>query len=124
MSMSIQTLLILIFVGITAGVVAGSLGVGGGIIIVPALVYIFHFSQHQAQGTSLGVLLFPIGLLAVINYHKQGFINYRFVLILVITFVLGGYLGSLISINLPEKTLRKVFGILMLIAGLKMVFEK
>lgn len=110
--------------GILAGLVAGTLGVGGGIIIVPALVFILGLTQHQAQGTSLAVLLFPVGILAVINYSKNGFVNYKFAAILIITFILGSYLGSIISINLPGKLLKKIFGILMFIAALKMIFGK
>jgi len=122
--MTLSDILILIIIGITAGVIAGGLGVGGGIIIVPALVFIFGLTQHHAQGTSLGVLLFPVGILAVINYHKKGYVNYKFVLILVIAFILGSYFGSLLSIHMPARALKKIFGILMLIAGLKMIFGK
>ncbi|MCG8410861.1 MAG: sulfite exporter TauE/SafE family protein [Bacteroidales bacterium] len=122
--MSINELIILIIIGFLAGIVGGSLGLGGGIIIVPALVFIMGLSQHNAQGTSLAVLLFPIGILAVINYTKNGYVNFRFALVLIIAFVLGSYLGSIISIHLPEKILRKIFGIFMLIISLKMIFYK
>lgn len=122
--MSAVDLITLAVVGILAGVVAGGLGVGGGIIIVPALVFIFGFTQHQAQGTSLAVLLPPISILAVINYHKKGFIDYKFALVLIATFVIGSYLGSLVSIHIPAKSLKKIFGLLMLVAGFKMIFEK
>ena len=73
-----QQLIILCLTGILAGFVAGSMGVGGGIILVPALVFLFGFTQHQAQGTSLAILLPPISLLAVIHYHKNNFINYSY----------------------------------------------
>ncbi len=107
-----------------AGIIAGALGVGGGIIIVPALVFIFGMTQHQAQGTSLAVLLFPIGILAVLNYYKKGYVNFKFAIVLIIAFILGSYIGSLISINLPDKALKKIFGVLMLVAGLKMILSK
>ena len=122
--MTVNDIFLLIIVGIAAGFIAGGLGVGGGIILVPALVFIFGFSQHQAQGTSLGVLVFPVMLLSVITYHKKGYVNFKYVFILLLAFVVGNYLGSLVSVNLPAKTLKKAFGILMLIAGTKMIFGK
>lgn len=123
--MDINNLLILLAIGLLAGFIAGGLGVGGGIIIVPALVFVFGMTQHQAQGTSLAVLAIPIGFIAAAsNYHKQGFINYKYALILVVAFLVGSYLGSKVSVNLPAKTLKKAFGILMLVAGLKMFFGK
>jgi hypothetical protein len=122
--MSVNELIILIVIGFLAGIVGGSLGLGGGIIIVPALIFILGFSQHEAQGTSLAVLLFPIGILAVINYTKRGYVNFKFALILMVAFVLGSYLGSVISIHLPAKTLRKIFGIFMLLISIKMILDK
>ena len=101
------------------------MGVGGGIIVVPALVFFYGMTQHEAQGTSLAVLAVPFGFIAAAyNYHKQGFVNYKYAIILVVAFFIGSYLGSLISINIPAKTLKKAFGILMLIAGLKMILGK
>ena len=122
--MTLQSVLILILVGLAAGVLSGMVGVGGGIIIVPALVYVLGFSQHQAQGTSLGLLLLPVGLLAVINYYKQGYIDFKVVAIMCVAFMLGGYLGSKFSLSLPAETVKKIFGVvLMLVAG-KMLFFK
>ncbi len=94
-------------IGLSAGIIAGALGVGGGIIIVPALVFIFGMSQHHAQGTSLAVLLFPIGILAVFNYYRKGYVNFKYALILIVAFVLGSYFGSLLSVNIPDSTLKK-----------------
>ncbi len=122
--MEITDIITLVVVGISAGIIAGALGVGGGIVIVPALVFIFGMTQHQAQGTSLAVLLFPVGILAVMNYNKGGYVNYKFALVLIIAFVLGSYFGSLLSVHLPDKILRKIFGILMLLVGIKMILEK
>ncbi len=123
--MEVNNLLLLLITGILAGFIGGSLGVGGGIIMVPALVFIFGMTQHQAQGTSLAVLSIPIGfMIAASNYHKQGFINYRVALVLVISYVIGSYLGSLLSVNLPAKTLKRAFGLLMLVAGFKMLLGK
>ncbi|NBC83830.1 MAG: TSUP family transporter [Bacteroidetes bacterium] len=122
--MATEQLILLLATGLLAGIVAGFFGVGGGIVIIPALVFIFGMTQHQAQGTSLGVLLFPIGAMAVWNYHKAGFINFKYVFILVAAFVLGGYFGSLISVNLPNQLLKRMFGILMILVGIKMFFGK
>lgn len=122
--MDIQQILLLCLVGLLAGFIAGGMGVGGGIIIVPALVLLFGFTQHQAQGTSLAVLLPPISILAVIKYHQNGYIDYKFAAILAVTFFLGSYLGGVSAIHLPAKTLTKIFGVLMLIAGIKMIFGK
>ncbi len=122
--MEITDIITLVAVGISAGIIAGALGVGGGIVIVPALVFIFGMTQHQAQGTSLAVLLFPVGILAVMNYYKGGYVNFKFAVILIIAFVAGSYFGSLLSVQLPDKILRKIFGILMLVVGIKMILEK
>ena len=122
--MSFNEIIILIAIGFFAGIVGGSLGLGGGIIIVPALVFILGFTQHYAQGTSLAVLLFPVGILAVINYAKNGYVNFKFAAILIVAFVLGSYLGSEISVHLPDKILKKIFGIFILLISLKMIFDK
>jgi uncharacterized membrane protein YfcA len=122
--MDYQQLILLIIIGVLAGIIAGGMGVGGGILIVPALVFFFGMSQHQAQGTSLAVLLPPISLLAVFKYHKDGYINYKFAIVLALAFFLGSYLGGVFAVNLPAKTLRKIFGVLMLVAGVKMIFGK
>ena len=122
--MSTTELITLIIIGLSAGIISGALGVGGAIIIVPALIYFFGMSQHQAQGTSLAILLFPIGLLAFWNYYKSGYVNFKFAVVVMVAFFIGGYLGSLFSVNLPERTLKIAFGILMLLVGIKMIFEK
>jgi hypothetical protein len=122
--MSISIFIILIIIGLLAGFTGGALGLGGGIIIVPALVLIMGFTQHQAQGTSLAVLVFPVALLGAYNYYKAGMVNIKFVIILALAFLVGSYLGSLLSINLPEKILKKVFGFTILIISLKLIFEK
>jgi uncharacterized membrane protein YfcA len=122
--MAFSNVLILAVIGLSAGLIAGALGVGGGIIIVPALVFIFGMSQHHAQGTSLAVLLLPVGILAVVNYYRKGYVNFKYALILMIAFVLGSYFGSLFSISIPDSTLKKLFGVLMLGVGLRMIFGK
>ena len=121
--MSISTLIILLLVGFAAGILSGLVGVGGGIIIVPALVYFVGLSQHAAQGTSLALMLPPIGILAAMNYYKSGMLNVKYALIIALAFVIGGYFGSKISITyINEAMIKKVFGVIMLVAAIKLVF--
>jgi uncharacterized protein len=122
--MRVQEILLLLLIGLVAGIMAGGLGIGGGIIIVPAMVFLFGFTQHQAQGTSLAVLLFPVVSLGVWNYFKAGYVNFKFVFIIIIAFVLGSYIGSYISVHLDAKILRRIFGIFLLLVSLKMIFNK
>jgi len=122
--MSISMLLILLGIGIITGVLAGMLGIGGAIIMTPALLYFMGFSQHMAQGTSLAVMLPPIGIIAAYNYYKAGEVNIKFALILAAAFLLGSYFGSKLALNLPQETLRKMFGVLMLLVAAKMLFTK
>src|ERR1700742_4469587 len=123
--MSVPTIILLLIVGVLAGMLSGLVGLGGGVIIVPALVYLLGFSQHQATGTSLGILLLPAGIFAVLNYYKKGYIDVKVVLLIFAGFLLGGYFGSKISLSLPEATLKKVFAIaLLLIAGKVLFFDK
>ncbi|HSO88386.1 MAG TPA: sulfite exporter TauE/SafE family protein [Draconibacterium sp.] len=122
--MSVAHLIILIIVGILSGLLAGVFGVGGAIIVIPALVFILGFSQHEAQGTSLAFMLPPVGILATWNYWKAGQVNWKIALILSLTFVVGSYLGSHFSINMSDKLLRRLFGILMILVAIKMIFSK
>src|SRR5688500_16531032 len=121
-TMTVQIVLIIILIGLFAGMLSGMVGVGGGIIVVPALVYFLGFSQHQAQGTSLGLLLLPVGILAVMNYYKAGHIDIKVVAIMCIAFVIGGWLGSKYSLSLPQQTVKKIFAILLLVVGARMLF--
>jgi len=120
-SMTIQVVLLLLLIGLAAGILSGLVGVGGGIIVVPALVFALGFTQQQAQGTSLGLLLLPIGIFAVINYYKQGYIDIRVVVIMSIAFIIGAYLGSKFALTLPEKTVKRIFAIILFWAGIKML---
>ena len=122
--MNANEILLLLGIGLLAGTVGGSLGVGGGIVIVPALIFLFGFSQHTAQGTSLAVLMFPVAIIGAYNYHKNGYVQIKHALIILIAFAVGQYLGSLLSVHLPAKTLRSIFGIFVILMGLKMVFGR
>jgi uncharacterized membrane protein YfcA len=122
--MSAQIILLLLLVGLFAGFLSGFVGVGGGIIIVPALVYFLGFNQHTAQGTSLGVLLLPVGIFAVMNYYKAGYLDIKAALFISIAFVVGAYFGSKISISLDQKMVKQVFGGFLLLVAIKMLSGK
>ena len=122
--MTIQILLILLAVGLAAGFLSGMVGIGGGIIIVPVLVYFLGFTQHQAQGTTLFMFLLPIGILGVMNYYKAGYVDFKTALIIGSTFVIGSYFGSKWSISLDQKTVKQIFGVIIVLLGLKMIFWK
>ena len=121
-NMDTQTILILILIGIGAGMLSGLVGVGGGIIIVPALVFFLGFSQKLAQGTSLGILLLPVGILGVLQFYKQGYINLNVVWVISAAFLFGSYFGSKIALSLPQETAKKIFAILMIIIAVKLLF--
>lgn len=120
--MTTQTIVLLVIVGLLAGMLSGLVGLGGGVIIVPALVYLLGFSQHQAQGTSLGILLLPAGIFAVVSYYKKGFIDVKVVLLLFVGFLVGGYLGSRLSLSLSEVVLKKVFAVALILIAAKVLF--
>lgn len=118
-----QTIVILIAIGVLAGILSGFVGIGGGVVIVPALVYILGMSQHNAQGTSLFILLWPVGILAVYNYWKAGEINWKFGLIVAISFVVGGFIGSKLALKLSPGIVKLVFGLLMAYVSYKMILS-
>ena len=122
--MDTQTVGTLVAVGLAAGILSGFVGVGGGIIMVPALVLLLGYSQHQAQGTSLAVLVLPVVALAVRNYYKAGVIEPKVVAIIALAFVVGGYFGSKWSLVLPQDIVKRLFGVLMLLISLKLILSK
>lgn len=122
--LTMTTIIILLCIGLVAGTLSGMVGIGGGIVIVPALVFFMGMSQHQAQGTSLAVLLLPVGILAVYYYYNAGYVDIKPSLIIALSFVVGGFVGSKIAISIDQNILKKVFGIFMLLLSLKMIFWK
>lgn len=120
--MSATTLLLLLIIGLAAGFLSGLVGIGGGIIMVPALVFFLGLSQKQAQGTSLGVLMLPVVALAVWQYHKQGHINFNYVFLIAVAFITGGYLGSKMAVSLSDDKMKKIFAVVMLLLSIKMLF--
>jgi uncharacterized membrane protein YfcA len=113
-----------LLLGFVAGVLGGLIGLGGGVIIVPALVFLFGFSQHRAQGTTLALMVPPIGLLAAWTYYKQGYVDLKVALLICVGFFLGGLLGAKIATSLSNAVLEKVFGVALLLIALKMIFAK
>ena len=122
--MTTTSLLLLLAIGLLTGTLAGMLGIGGAIVMIPALVFLMGFSQHSAQGTSLAVMLPPIGILAAYNYYKAGHVNLKFALILAAAFIIGSYFGSKIALNVPQQILKKIFSVLLLIVAVRMLFVK
>jgi uncharacterized membrane protein YfcA len=111
-------------IGLAAGILAGMVGVGGGIVIVPALVYLFGMDQHTAQGTSLAVLLPPTGLFAFVRYYHAGHVDLKVAALVVLGLLIGGWFGGGWAQQLSGPGLRKGFAVFMVLAGLKMFFQK
>ncbi|MBL4744859.1 MAG: sulfite exporter TauE/SafE family protein [Flavobacteriaceae bacterium] len=122
--MTLTTLLLLIIIGLCAGTLSGLIGIGGGIIMVPLFVLFLGISQHNAQGLSLAVMLPPVTFLAVYNYHKEGEIDWKIAIVVSIMFIIGGYFGSKLALQIDQRILKKIFGGLMLIVALKLLFTK
>jgi uncharacterized membrane protein YfcA len=115
-------MLVLALIGLAAGLLGGMMGIGGAIVIIPALVYILGFSQQMAQGTTLIMMVLPVGALAAWQYYQQGYVDMRAALILALFFFVGGFFGARLAIQLPQDLLRKGFGILLTGLGIKMLF--
>ena len=116
----------IVIIGLSAGILSGLVGVGGGIILVPAVVYFLHYSQHQAQGTSLGVLVFPVVILGFLQYYydckKMGTpIDFKVIAILAIGFLAGSYFGSKIALKIDNDALKKIFAVILFYTGFKML---
>jgi hypothetical protein len=127
MKMTITTILTLVLIGLIAGVLSGLVGVGGGIIMVPLFVLVLGLTQHNAQGLSLAVMLPPVTFLAVYNYHTAGTggnIDWRVAVIVAVLFVIGGFLGSKLALQIDQRILKKIFGFFMLLVAIKLIFTK
>ena len=122
--MSLSVFIILVIIGLVAGTLSGLIGIGGAIIIIPSLVLFLGMNQYDAQGTSLATMLLPIGLLAAINYYKEGALNIKYAAIIAATFFIGGWLGSKIALDIPQDILRKVFAITLFVIAIKMFLGK
>jgi uncharacterized protein len=120
--MNMLSLLGLLLLGIIAGYFSGLVGIGGGVIIVPALVLLFGFTEHNAQGTTLALLIPPIGILAVWSYYQKGYVDIKTAAIICVGFILGGYIGGRMAVGISEAVLKKVFAIVLIGLGTKMLF--
>jgi hypothetical protein len=121
--MDLETFLILIVIGLVTGAVGGMLGIGGALILIPALVYFVGFSQHEAIGTSLAVMLPPIGLFAAYNYYKAGQVNIKYALIIAAAFMIGSYFTSRLALKMPENLIRKIFSVFIILIAIRMFFQ-
>ncbi|MEN6374787.1 MAG: TSUP family transporter [Smithella sp.] len=117
-------IMLYIALGLVAGIFSGLIGIGGGVIIVPALIFLFGLSQHQAQGTTLALLVPPIGILAAWQYYTQGYVNVKIAAFICIGFFLGGLLGAKFATGLSNALLEKIFGAAMILIGLKMLLAE
>ena len=117
-----EIFLYLLIIGLAAGFMGGLVGIGGGVIIVPALVMLLGMSQHEAQGTSLMMILFPVGILGVLNYYKQGYVDFKYAGLLAVGFFVGSYIGSKFSLSLPQLTVKRIFAVVMMLWAIKIIF--
>lgn len=122
--MSTATFLILVIIGLIAGFLGGMIGLGGAIILIPAMVVFLAMDQRTAQGTTVAIMLPPIGFFAAYNYYKAGYVNIRYALIIAVVFMLGGYLGSRVALNIPVSVLKKIFAVVLALIAAKMAFIK
>ena len=122
--MTFAVILLLIIIGLVAGIFSGLIGIGGAIIIIPSLIFLLGMDQYQAQGTSLAVMLPPIGLLAAYNYYQAGALNWKFALVIASAFLIGGYFGSKMALHIPEVILRKVLALFLVFIAIKLFFSK
>jgi len=118
------TILLYLLLGFVAGALSGLIGIGGGVIIVPALVFLFGLSQHQAQGTTLALLIPPIGILAAWMYYQQGYVDVKIAALICLGFFFGSFLGAKVATGLSNIMLERIFGVALLLIALKMIFVK
>lgn len=116
--------LLSILIGLISGISGGFFGIGGAIILIPALVYVFKFSQHLAQGTALAALLLPVGILAVIKYYKAGDVNIKVALFIACGFIIGGLIGATFAQTIPSSVLKKIFAVMLLFISIYMLIGK
>jgi uncharacterized membrane protein YfcA len=122
--MTAGTIILLLLIGLAAGFMSGMVGIGGGVVIVPMLVYFLAFDQKMAQGTTLFMFMFPIGILGVINYYKNGSIDIKTALVIMSTFIIGAYFGSKAALKFDQDMLKKIFGIFLALVSLKLIMGK
>lgn len=119
-----MSILLIVLIGFVAGVLSGAIGIGGGVVLVPALIYFLGYHQQLAQGTTLMMLAMPVVGLAVYKYYQFGNVNFKVAFILALGFIFGGYIGATIANILPAQTLKKIFAVIMIFLAVKMFLDK
>lgn len=122
--MNATSIIILLSVGLSAGYLSGLVGIGGGLVIVPVLVIALSYSQQLAQGTTLFMFLFPIGILGVMQYYKSGNVDWKAAALIALPFIIGSYYGSKTALTIDQALLKKIFGSFIVLIGLKLIFFK
>ncbi len=122
--MNPTVIIALIVIGLVAGILSGVMGVGGGVIMIPLMILLLGFNQHQAQGTSLAVLAVPVTFLAAYNYYNEGFVNWKYAAVIAVFFVIGGVVGSKFAVKIDQKTLKRIFGAILLVISIRMLWGK
>ena len=120
--MSVSYILAILAIGVFAGFLSSLVGIGGGVVIVPALVLLFGLDQKMAQGTSLAMLSLPVAFIGAFNYYKAGYVNWKIALLLAVTFVVGGFFGSKVAVGLEAGIIKKVFAVFMIVIAIKYLF--
>ncbi|GGD99167.1 sulfite exporter TauE/SafE family protein [Planktosalinus lacus] len=120
----VSLIIILIIIGLLAGLFSGLMGVGGGIVMIPLMVFALGFTQHEAQGTSLAVLAVPVTLIAAYNYYQAGHVNWKYAGVIAVTFVVGAYFGSKFAVSIDQVLLKKIFAVLLIVVALRLLFWK
>jgi uncharacterized protein len=115
---------IAIVIGLCSGVLGGLIGIGGGIIMIPAMIFFLRFDQHLAQGTTLAAMIPPIGFFAAYEYYKNGYVNIPVALFIAAAFLVGGYFGAKLAVNIETDHLKKIFGVILLLVSMRMIFWK
>lgn len=119
-----MSIFLYLLLGLMTGILSGLIGIGGAIIIIPSLVLVFGMSQHMAQGTTLALMIPPIGLLAAWTYYKAGFVDFKVAALICLGFFVGGFIGARYVADIPDLLLRRIFGVVLLLAAMKMIFSK
>ena len=122
--MNPTVIIALIVIGLVAGILSGVMGVGGGVVMIPLMILLLGFNQHQAQGTSLAVLAVPVTFLAAYNYYNEGYVNWKYAAVIAVFFIIGGMLGSKFAVKLDQKVLKRIFGGILLVISIKMLWGK
>ena len=112
-----------VLLGLAAGVLSGLLGIGGAVVMIPALVFLFGFSQHRAEGTTLALMIPPIGIFAVMPYFKRGLVDVRAAALICVGFIIGGYIGGRLSVGIPAAALQKMFAVLLVAIAVKLFLK-